>query len=244
MRPIRRNTSPQNNDFDDYTEAKPFLISRLGSYCSYCERRIATQLAVEHIQPKGLSQYAHLIGRWSNFLLACVNCNSTKKNKDVVLSRVLLPDRDNTFYAYIYSPDGKIETRNDLSPDVRMAAENTLRMVGLDKSSSQIHDENGKMVAIDRYAQRMEVFLVAQSAKSDIASNVGNDAVRRGAIRTAMGYGFFSIWMTVFANDLDMQKSLVDAFNGTAASGCFDSNTMKPISPAPNPDGLAHGGKI
>jgi uncharacterized protein (TIGR02646 family) len=109
MRPIRRGASPRLGDFSNYRNALPDLVSRLGCYCSYCERLISVQLAVEHIQPKGLPAYQALIGRWDNFLLACVNCNSTKKNKDVVLSDVLLPDRDNTFSAYLYDAGGGVQ---------------------------------------------------------------------------------------------------------------------------------------
>ena len=78
MRPVAKGGNPQAGDFADYQDARPFLISRIGPFCSYCERR-TTPLHVEHIQPKGLPQYAGLIGRWDNFLLACVNCNSTKR---------------------------------------------------------------------------------------------------------------------------------------------------------------------
>jgi len=244
MRPIRRGTSPQSGDFGDYTAAKPFLISRLGGYCSYCERRITTQLAVEHIQPKGLAQYAQLSGCWENFLLACVNCNSTKKDKDVVLPDVLLPDRDNTFVAFGYSQDGKVLVQNGLSSNVHTAAMNTLSLVGLDKQISQVQDENGKMVAIDRVAQRMEAWLLAEETKQDIDTDPTNQAVRNCATRTARKNGFFSIWMTVFAGDVDMKNRLVSAFQGTTGSGCFDPTTMNAISPAPNPDGLASGGKI
>ena len=63
MRPIRRGMSPRSRDFLDYKKAKPELVSRIGSgwfnkihiasYCSYCERPIVTNLAIEHIQPKG-----------------------------------------------------------------------------------------------------------------------------------------------------------------------------------------------
>src|SRR5262245_42023705 len=106
MRPVRRGSSPLKHDFEDYTDAKPYLVGRLGPYCSYCERRVATMLAVEHIQPKDNPAYRTLIGRWDNFLLACVNCNSAKKVKDVMLDRIFLPDRDNTFAALAYSADG------------------------------------------------------------------------------------------------------------------------------------------
>ena len=244
MRPIRRNASPRDGDFDDYTAAKPYLISRLGSYCSYCERRIVSQLAVEHIQPKGRSQYGHLKGRWDNFLLSCINCNATKKDKDVDPEEVLLPDRDNTFLAFEYTPDGRVAVRDDLDSAAKSAAKRLLELVGLDRRISKASDENGRLIAMDRVSQRMEAWLLAQETKKDVESNPENSAVRECAARTARENGFFSIWMTVFTGDVDMQRRLLHAFEGTSESGCFDENTLAPISPAPNPDGLPHGGKI
>lgn len=245
MRPVRRGDSPIVGDFDPYTEAKPHLISRLGSYCSYCERRVVTQLAVEHVQPKGLTTYAHLIGRWDNYLLGCVNCNSTKKDKDVVLSDVLLPDRDNTFIAFTYQPDGSIAPSAACTAlGLVQKAQDTLALTGLDKRISVAIDENGKQVAIDRVSQRMEVWAVAEETKSDVDAHPGNDAVRRGAIRTAKYSGFFSIWMTVFNDDQDMRNRLIDAFEGTRNSGCFEPVTAALVSPAPNPDALPSGAKL
>lgn len=245
MRPVRRGASPIAGDFDPYSKAQPYLISRLGGYCSYCERRVATQLAVEHIQPKGLPAYVHLIGCWENYLLGCVNCNSTKKDKGVVLTDILLPDRDNTFVAFTYQADGTvIPSAACVALGLNQKAKDTLALTGLDKRISVAVDENGKQVAIDRASQRMEVWAVAEEAKSDVDANPGNDAVRRGAIRAAKGYGFFSIWMTVFHNDQDMRNRLIDAFGGTRGCGCFDPVTATPISPAPNPDALPGGGKL
>ena len=91
MRPIERGAAPCA--YGDYKEAKQDLVNRLGTYCSYCERRIATILAVEHIQAKSLPHYAHLANDWNNFLLACVNCNSSKSAAEVDPARYLLPDR-------------------------------------------------------------------------------------------------------------------------------------------------------
>lgn len=245
MRPIRRGKSPQAADFQPYDKAQPFLISRLGSYCSYCERRIATQLAVEHIQPKGLPAYAHLIGRWENYLLGCVNCNSTKKDKDVALDDVLLPDRDNTFVAFAYTQDGSVTpSAAAKASGLEMKASHTLSLTGLDKRISVALDENGKQVAIDRISQRLEVWAVAEEAKSDVDSNPNNAAVQRGAVQTAKGYGFFSIWMTVFRSDTAMRNRLIDAFGGTRESACFEPVSAAPISPSPNLDGLSYGGKI
>jgi len=243
MRPVRRRGSPQASDFADYTGAKKHLVSRLGSYCSYCERLVVTQLAVEHVQPKGLAQYEHLIGRWENFLLGCVNCNSTKLDQDVDPATVLLPDRDNTFVALRYEPDGTVRPSPDMAPAVRTMAASLLTLAGLDKPISEARDENGKLVAIDRVAQRMEAWATARDAKDDVDQSPGNAAVRRLVAVLSAKTGFFSIWMTVFQGDADMRNRLIDAFAGTRQSGCFDPVTTEPRSPAPNPDGLANGGK-
>jgi uncharacterized protein (TIGR02646 family) len=251
MRPVRRGASPQAGDFQPYDKAQPFLISRLGSYCSYCERRIATQLAVEHIQPKGLPAYAALVGRWENYLLGCVNflgcvnCNSTKKDKDVLLANILLPDRDNTFVAFAYSPDGKVQPSKTAEiHGLAQKARDTLALTGLDKRISQVLDENSKQVAMDRVSQRMEVWAIAEEARSDVAANPGNDVLLKWVVRNALASGFFSIWLTLFKHDQDMCDRLIDAFSGTRESGCFQPGSPDPVTPAPNPDGLANGGKI
>lgn len=243
MRPVRRGPSPRGEDFKNYKEAFLPLATRLGMYCSYCERRISTNLAVEHIQPKDQERYPELEGRWENFLLGCVNCNSTKGADDVRLAEVLLPDRDNTFAAFEYDQGGSVQPVASLSATTKTHATSTLSLVGLNARISQVSDPNGKLVAIDRVTQRMEAWLTALEAKSDIESNPGNEAVVRGATRTARESGFFSIWMAAFEGDAKIRNLLIDAFPGTRASGCFEPATTSPVVPAPNPDGLADGGK-
>jgi len=241
MRPVLRGASPRVADYANYREAFPELAGRIGMYCSYCERRIATQLAVEHIQPKALPAYAALQGRWDNFLLGCVNCNSTKGDKDVVLADVLLPDRDNTGAAYEYTMDGKIVVRDPLTDSQKALAQRTLALVGLDKRASQVVDANGQLVAIDRVAQRMEAWLIAEESKQDLQANP-NEAFRRQIARTAVPLGFFSIWLTVFANDVAVRKLLIAEFQGTATD-CFDASTTLVVSPRPA-TGLASGSKM
>ena len=120
MRPVRRGDSPRDTGFTKYEYAKTDLIAciskghlhgkQLGSYCSYCERNIATNLAVEHLIPKdGLYGNSDLECEWTNFLLACVNCNSTKSSKEVVFNSLFIPDRDNTFRAFSYFADGSVK---------------------------------------------------------------------------------------------------------------------------------------
>jgi uncharacterized protein (TIGR02646 family) len=215
----------------------------MGHYCNYCERYIATGLAVEHIQSKALPQYLGLTGRWENFLLACVNCNGTKGHRDVRLADILLPDRDNTFAALIYAEDGTVSPRPDLNNQQRTQAIAILSLTGLDKGINNVIDQNGKLIALDRVSQRMQAWGEAKLARVAIEDHPGNQPLREITVRLARGLGFFSIWMTVFAGDLDMRNRLIDAFSGTRDSGCFDAMTCEPVT-AQNPDGLPHGGKV
>lgn len=212
-------------------------------YCSYCERYVATQLAVEHIQPKGLPAYQPLQGRWENFLLACVNCNSTKKDKPVSLFDVLLPDRDNTLAAYLYSEGGEIQVSSQLNAHAQQLAQATLALVGLDQRSQNISDVNGRLIALDRVKQRMEAWLTAVDARRKLAEQPGNPAMAELVICLAQHTGFFSIWMEVFRAEPEMRHRLNDAFPGTRGSGCFDLQSADVVQPAPNPDQLPHGGK-
>lgn len=240
MRPVTRGDSPIEGDFDNYRNAFPHLLSRIGEYCSFCERRVQANLAVEHIQPKDDDRYPELIGRWTNFLLGCVNCNSTKGAKDVRLHQVYLPDRDNTFHAFTYTPDGRVEPSGGLTSGQKRIAEHTLKLTGLDKRPGETRDENDELVAVERVGQRMQTWAIAEMSRDDLASNP-TDAMQRQVVRTAVAAGFFSIWMTVFADDGAMRKMFIDGFKGTAAD-CFDAMAAA-VSPRARNE-LADGGKI
>ncbi|MGK0269578.1 MAG: hypothetical protein ACI88H_000210 [Cocleimonas sp.] len=253
MRPVRKGSSPidgdgdgdGDGDFNQYEDAKPELVSRLGLYCSYCERKIPTLLAVEHIEPKaGDFGQSHLEKRWSNFLLACTNCNSCKGSKEVNFKRLLFPDRDNSYYSYLYRQDGTIALNPALSVRQQVMARNTLRLVGLDKPLQIYKDSNDEQVALDRSAQRMQAWANAQSAEEAIQQQPHNRLLKDMAVKLAVAEGFFSIWMSIFSTNNNMKKLLIKAFKGTEDSGCFDMATGNSITPAPNPDNLAHGGKV
>lgn len=245
MRPVRRGDSPRSDDFEHYEDAKPELVSRLGMYCSYCERRVSTLLAVEHMEPKG-GDYAkpELAGRWSNFLLACTNCNACKGSKPIDFSGLMFPDRDNTYVAFTYEMDGTVAPSAALSDANQQKARDTLRLLGLDKPLQVFLDANGQQVALDRVAQRLDVFARAQDSLSDYRDNTDNEAVKRLIVNLALSDGFFSIWMRVFADCPEMKCRFIAAFSGTAQSGCFDCDSGDVVEPAPNPDQLVHGGKV
>ena len=240
MRPVRRGSSPQGTDFGDFHKARPDLVSRLGLYCSYCERHIVTALAVEHIQPK--SKFDHLEGRWENFLLACVNCNATKLDHDIALESSLWPDRDNTFVALTYREDGAIEAATSVPPIVSAMAASALALIGLDNAAIKATNGNRKAVALDRISQRIQAWGKATIARDDVVQQASNEALKRQTIALAKENGHFSVWMAVFSGHAEMRNRLIDAFPGTRESGCF-CGSGEPISPAPNPDGLPHGGK-
>lgn len=243
MRPVNKGASPVIGDFKNYRDAYVDLNTRLGAYCSYCERSFYTNIAVEHILAKGLKQHKHLENTWSNFLLACVNCNGIKGHKNIHLKQYLLPDRDNTFYAYVYHQDGTISISPHLPRQLRTFAANTLELVGLDRAGTEDLDSNGIAVALDRVAQRKQHWTKAETALAALRRNP-TDELRWSIKELALASGFFSVWMTVFKDEPRMLEIFVDAFSGTRLSGCFHPKTTKAVSPAPNPDGLLGGGKI
>ena len=210
MRPVDRGDNARV--FSDYTEAKGDLLDRLGKYCSYCER--PGDLAVEHIEPKSL--YPERLLDWLNYLLACNNCNGIKTDKDTLASRHLLPDRDNTAHSFLYSLEGRISINPALSSDDFVAAQRTLELVGLQRTpppDPRRRDE--------RWSRRRTIWQLAEEAQQDLAQN-DTQEMRNLIVKLAIGYGFFSVWMTIFMADADMKHRFLDAFPGTRRS-CFDS---------------------
>ncbi len=78
--------------------------------------------------------------------------------------------------------------------------------------------------------------MIAQESKNDLRANPC-DGFRRQIARTATGHGFFSIWMTVFSDDVAVRKLLIAEFRGTATD-CFAASLTTLVRPRP-PSGLA-----
>jgi len=247
MRPVLRRGSPLKTDFKNYRDAFPHLLKRVGigefnnlqiaQYCSYCERVIPTNLAIEHIEHKGANPA--LENRWSNFLLGCVNCNSTKGVKAVDFKKLYLPDRDNTFKALTYTPQGRVIPNQQLNTPQKQLAQNTIDLVGLDVPIQTSIDG----VAIDRRSQRLNAYLLALDTLEDYESNISNPVHQKLVVKSMLTTGFFSIWMAVFSGHPKMMSLFITVMKGTIESGCFDGNAQT-ISPHPNQDKLTDGGKI
>jgi len=56
--------------------------------------------------------------------------------------------------------------------------------------------------------------------------------MRATIVALARATGFWSVWMTVFTEDQDMRRRLIDAFPGTSIA-CFDEQ----LRPLPRPAG-------
>jgi len=212
MRPVERPSSPQTS-FNAYRDAFPFLQSAWGSYCSYCERRLETHLAIEHIQPKDLNPLLSL--KWENFLLACTNCNSCKSNFNVELNLYIWPDINNTLKAFSYQ-QGIVRPNSGTHPAYKLANE-LLLLVGLDKIPGK--SEREPTNTDFRWKFRLETEEKAKDARQDLL-RADSPELRKHIIREAVECGGFSIWFTVFQDDGDMCQRLIDAHPGTATN-CF-----------------------
>ena len=216
MRPVDKGAAPAIGT--RYQDASADLRTRLGDYCSYCERRIETHLAVEHVQPK--VRRPTLRNSWTNFLLGCVHCNSSKGKKRVALRNYFWPDRDNTLLAFEYVNGGLLQPRADLTGVAQSRARDTIALTGLDKFPG---NQGREPTASDqRWLRRQEAWQLAKSSRARLAGQ-DTTAMREQIVETAIARGMFCIWWTVFAGDVDMRRRLRGAFVGTHAAS-FDIN--------------------
>ena len=233
MRPVERGAWPVDVSgarvvFAKYGEAQPGLIERIGRYCSYCEMRLDNLPAVEHVSPKKRDPERER--DWENLLLACAYCNSHKSNrpKPSLLSEHCWPDRDNTFHAFRYLESGEVEIDRNRSDAQQALAMRTRALVSLNN-----RPEEGTHVDVGdpRWRKRIAIWGIAADAREDLAER-DTPRLRESIVRNAYELGCWSIWMTVFASDVDMRRRLIVGFHGTALS-CFDES----CEPCPRPGG-------
>lgn len=220
MRPVNKGESPYVT-INDYKEALPHLEERIGSYCSYCGLPLVHVPEVEHIVSK--SKEPTLATKWVNLLLGCRYCNARKS--DVVsqsnFDDYLWPDIYNTAVAFCY--DYGIPKINetalqgiDSSGEASRKAEKIFELIKLEVQDSPKPDR--------RVLKRNEAYSEAKLALERWRRN-RNEDMRDQIVASAISYGFFSIWTTVFADESEMLLALIDAFPGTAKE-FFDENGL------------------
>jgi len=223
MRPVDKGTSPAPT-YKVYGDAIADLEGRLGRYCSYCERRLETHLAVEHVQPKSGVPSLALI--WSNFLLACVNCNSCKGSATIALPEYLWPDLDNTLRALRYGTGGMIDVDTSIPAPLQAKAIASLVLLGLNRVPATPTPPTAND---SRWSRRREVWGMAIRARQRIERADSID-FREQIAETAQEAGMFSIWWEVFAGDVDMRRRFRLAFAGTCTKS-FDANECAQARP-------------
>ena len=206
MRPVDKSLFQGNKQrYIPYGDAKDDLITALGCFCSYCERQgFPSALAVEHIQDK--NSFPSLELEWSNFLLACTNCNSIKGTKTVTNS--LLPDRDNTYAVFMYLESGFIQVKPDLDDVLKGQAQALINLAELDR----IPGRQGYSGKDTLWLNRKESWVLANRY---LKKYQNKDCDIETIIDLALNNGFWSVWMQVFVDFPNVQKELIHVFSGT-----------------------------
>lgn len=219
MRPVDKGAPPRV--FLTYGEALPDLWARVGRFCSYCGRFVPSGLAVEHKRP--WSRYPAEKLAWTNFLLGCLNCNSSKAHPKVNSARFLWPDTDNTLRAFTYTSDGRVRAERSMPKRLRRKANRTLFLLGLDKHPGAHREPTDRDL---RWSDRRMEWAKASQCKADLLAY--DTPQQRDLIVKLAENGNFSVWWTVFAGDLDMRSRLRAAFVGTCPNSFDAGGNLKP----------------
>lgn len=222
MRPVKRGMAPRV--FSDHKQAKPYLISFIGSYCSYCESYLRPQdLDVEHIYPQ--KKHPALKKNWLNFLLACNTCNTYKKvfqgthRQKGILKSQLWPHLDNTARAFKYESNGEVKVCNKLSTTQRDKAEKTMDMTGLIKSPAVTKTYKELAIAYDGISNRAQIWDMARDELDEFEQH---NKCPTKIVKFAGRLGYFSIWMSVFDQHPEVKQQLILKFK--ADTRCYDVN--------------------
>lgn len=220
MRPVTKGSNPTDEGdaivFKKYARARRYLIDRIGEYCSYCERKIEASLAVEHVQPKDSNPSLAL--EWSNFLLGCTNCNSTKGDKPIILSDFVWPDTDNTFNYFAYDNSGIVNIPFNITDvNLRQRIQNMLDLVGLQKHPPRKGTVAWKEASDRRFEHRIQAWVDTNDSMQKY--NAATDDIRQVMLpliaTIVVNQGFWSIWMNVFSSFPEVQIELINNFSGT-----------------------------
>lgn len=226
MRPVERGDRPENPDgtrreFRQYRDARDPLLERIGEYCSYCEVVLSTGADLEHVQPKTV--VPALERDWDNFLLACGSCNSIKGDQAIAIDDYLWPDRDNTAKAFVYDYDLPPRPNPELATALQTLASRTISLTGLDRRIGHAQYSRRDQ----RHQRRREAWGIALLSLRDLRME-DTESLRRSIVLLALSRGFWSVWMAVFDDDIDMRRRFIEAFRGTAIA-CFDEEA-RPVA--------------
>lgn len=231
MRPISKTQPLKANGskvkFASYGDAKPILVSQTGRYCHFCEMPILNSPAVEHIKPKecegNKTKYANLKNEWSNLLLICTYCNSTKGNQDIKLQNYYWPFKHNTILAFEHL-SGTLLPHSSLNPLQTTKSNNTIGLYGLHKTTDSTGGKDTRFeFRLRAISQALERLIEYESTPPKVTINA--------IIGQAKDAGFWSVWYNIFINHQLVMRTLITEFK--AAATCFDATAIAiPRNPA------------
>ncbi len=187
MRPINRIAAP--NVYKHWGDARNDLAAAFGWYCSYCEMSVTNMLEVEHVVPRS---HGGDPLNWNNLLLSCKYCNTIKLNNNRSRDGYVWPDRDNSDLAFKYSEHNVIEPTISI---IENEAEESIRLMGLNRRPGGL---NRPTEADSRWLLRIEAWRIAKLSLANWRKVPIPEMAEQIAL-TALGTGFYSIWVTVFA---------------------------------------------
>ncbi len=227
MRPINRTNKFNPNgtpvEHNPWGDAKPHLIAEIGDYCSYCGKHLTrSALAIEHIVDK--NTHPQFKYHWNNFLLACVNCNSTKSTKDTTALNPFMPHTDNLLCYIEILQGGTIQIKNGVNGINLQRSQTFINLVGLDRHPGHpdLTDKD------DRWEYRLEAYDLAERQLQKYTSNPATTDIEN-IVTLASKTGFFTVWFTIFDAYNNVKDALIDAYTGTNRARFNAQNNFQPI---------------
>lgn len=203
MRPVVKGSAPRS--YSHWGQARNDLANQIGWYCSYCEMGVSNMIEVEHIVPRN---HGGPELDWENFLLSCKYCNTVKSSNNLARDGYIWPDRDNTDLAFVYSELNVIEPKNN---GIRREGRATIDLTGLDRGPNGL---NLPTDADSRWIFRIQAWLVAKLSRENWNKRPSPEMADQIA-KTAIGTGFFSIWMKIFEDTPQVQSEIKNQFPNT-----------------------------
>lgn len=200
-------------DYMQYGKARKVLLANFGNYCSYCETYLANGalFQTEHIQPKGLPQYANLERKWNNFLLSCATCNIKKGDDNVKYEEIHLPHKNNTYLSLVYKEAGVVEVNPQIPPVSQAHAQALIILLKLDQPDSETDFRRDmRRKAWDRAMLYLKKYEAGEYELNAMIADIKERSC-------------WSIWFTVFKDHKDVRRALVEQFPGTSRE-CFDDD--------------------
>lgn len=208
-------------EFDPYGNAKPDLVTELGKFCSFCEKSLTrSAFHVEHILAKGCLipgsqtlKYPHLKKRWDNFLLACVNCNSVKGDKDVAVLAPFMPHENNLLHFLEIQTGGMIVMKTGVVGNDRIRTQAFIDLVGLDRIPGHAQFS----MKDDRWDERLEAYDLAGRYLAKYTSNPPTADIE-SIVDLAMAIGFYTIWYQFFIGHDPVINAFINGFTRSDGS--------------------------